>query len=284
MDYRKTARLLCAGVVGLCCSLTMSGDTLADTSAANDSPSRHIVWSELSGGGAQVRYARQIPQSWTPAQAVTSGDHLDVAPCIVVNQAGHRWVVWTRMETMFKSWLMIRQFDGEKWLPAERIETGVSSNTGAMLLQSPGPSGEMRLWVFWSGFDGEDDEIFYSYQEPNGQWRSAGRIAANNTFPDIQPLAGLSADGTPWVMWHGYNGSDYVRQSVRWDETRFVAPELVDPQDARLTLISEVSEHIPGWPGEISKPKSACMTQPSALLPVLPLRMADKKFVLIDGR
>jgi hypothetical protein len=85
-----------------------------------------------------------------------------------------------------------------------------------------------RLLLLWAGYDGLDDEIWFSVGKTGGNWSAAKRTAAENGVPDITPVVAPWANGA-LVWWSRFDGSEYRLMSARFDgtrmhEARFVAP------------------------------------------------------------
>lgn len=89
-----------------------------------------------------------------------------------------------------------------------------------------------RLLLAWAGFDGRDDEVWYSLggaaSEKGRTWTQPARVADDNETPDITPVAATSGDGA-LVAWSRYDGSEYRLMTARFDgetmrDARFAAP------------------------------------------------------------
>jgi hypothetical protein len=67
--------------------------------------------------------------------------------------------------------------------------------------------GDGRLLLVWAGFDGQDDEIWYSLGDGDG-WSSPRRVADDNGVPDITPAVAAWTGGA-LLTWARFDGSEY---------------------------------------------------------------------------
>lgn len=76
-----------------------------------------------------------------------------------------------------------------------------------------------RLLLVWSGYDGQDDEIWFSVRtSANGEssWSAPARVADDNATPDIVPAVVALGTGA-LVAWSRFDGSEYRLMSARFD-------------------------------------------------------------------
>src|SRR6185295_13927216 len=97
------------------------------------------------------------------------------------------------------------RWTGRRWTRAETIAR-------------PGPGSQLALtaarlsdgsWLLaWAGFDGRDDEIWWSRGRPGAGWTAPARVAADNGVPDITPALTATASGA-LLAWSSFDGNDY---------------------------------------------------------------------------
>jgi hypothetical protein len=95
----------------------------------------------------------------------------------------------------------------------------------------PGPGSQLALagavlpdgtrLLVWAGFDGEDDEIWWSRSAPRGAWSAPARLAPDDEWPDVTPAVAVAGAGA-LVAWSGYDGSEYRLELARFESDRFV--------------------------------------------------------------
>jgi hypothetical protein len=101
----------------------------------------------------------------------------------------------------------------------------------------PGPGSQLalagaaladgRLLLVWSGYDGDDDEIWASIGDDHG-WSAPRRLGGDNAVPDITPA--VAADGRgAWVSWSRFDveSKQYRVALSRYDGRRFADALLV---------------------------------------------------------
>lgn len=105
-------------------------------------------------------------------------------------------------------------------------------------VSSPGPGTQTALtgtvladgsWLLaWSAFDGEDDEILWSWR-PGEEWLPPERLSPDNTVPDITPALTASAGGA-LVAWSRYDGNDYRLRVARFARGRWSDEAALGPK------------------------------------------------------
>lgn len=104
-------------------------------------------------------------------------------------------------------------WNGTSW---ESIETIARGKAGQPKLAPAAAILEDGTWLaVWAGFDGADDEIFWS-QRVDGVWSRARRLHGDNEVPDILPALTSQGAGAH-VAWSTFDGNDYRIQTARWD-------------------------------------------------------------------
>jgi hypothetical protein len=69
--------------------------------------------------------------------------------------------------------------------------------------------------LLWAGFDGSDDEIWWS-RRVDERWSRPRRLHADNAVPDILPTVVETEDGA-LAAWSFYDGAHYRVRTARWD-------------------------------------------------------------------
>jgi len=75
---------------------------------------------------------------------------------------------------------------------------------------------ENNVWVFWSGRDKSDEEI-YCRVFNQYTWSPIHRITPEKKFPQINPSIAIDQQGFIWLTWSGYDGKDYEIYCKSWD-------------------------------------------------------------------
>lgn len=106
-------------------------------------------------------------------------------------------------------------WNGTSW---EEVET-VAPPTGRPQLAPAAAVLADGTWLaVWAGYDGEDDEIFWSRRR-HGVWSPARRVHGDNRVPDLLPSLIATADGDELLAaWSFYDGNDYRVRTARFCE------------------------------------------------------------------
>jgi len=164
-----------------------------------------VVWVGYDGTDEDLFYSRWTGSQWTPESKISSDpSSLDKTPSLVIDPQGTAWVTWTRWREGQKD-IYIAHWTGSRWtLPQKVNSPRVTSNLSPQIVLDH----QDRPWIFWAGFDGTDDDIYYSYWNGQG-WQPEARVNFNDTVPDVTPSATVDETGTIWVAWSGFDGETY---------------------------------------------------------------------------
>ncbi len=191
------------------------------------------VWEEWGPDevDSEIHFAFWDGRGWSVPQLVTSasGGH---APAIAFDGLGGGWLVWNEDGGLFYS----RQ-GGDAWSPKREIDTSLSTRDRSPSL-AVDPQGV--LWLAWSGFDGTDEEIFFS-RWGEGDWEKAQRVNRDDASPDLydgSPYLAIGGDGQPWLLWVGDGeGLDDEIFYARWEGEGWSEEGLVSADDSSSDLM-----------------------------------------------
>ncbi len=108
------------------------------------------------------------------------------------------------------------RWTGNGWTAPEWVSEPA---TGSQLGLSARVLADGTWLAVWSAFDGQDDEVLYSFLEV-GRWSQPQRISINNAVPDITPTLAPTAFGAI-VAWSRYDGNDYRIRISSFDGSRW---------------------------------------------------------------
>ena len=159
---------------------------------------------------------------WSADFNVTENNKVDdFTPVVVGYKAQSLMVVWIESTGVDASELRFRSRTKNEWSAIGTIQSLTAHTSLPTLLVDQGG----RIWCFWVGFDGQDDEIYFSVYEAN-QWQAAQKIyTKDNAVPDILPVARLDKKQRPVVTWRRLDEKTFVYKSVQ--------ATLLSVQDAR---------------------------------------------------
>ncbi|MFQ6001239.1 MAG: GDSL-type esterase/lipase family protein, partial [Anaerolineae bacterium] len=209
------------------------------------------VWEERGPDetGSEIYLAFWDGRGWSVPQLVisASGGH---APVIAFDGSGGGWLVWNEDGGLFYS-----RRDGDAWGLKREIDTSPSTRDRSPSL-AVDPQGV--LWLVWSGFDGTDEEIFFSRWEGGG-WERAQRVNRDDASPylyDGSPHLAIGGDGRPWLVWVGDGGGlDDEIFYARWEGDGWSEEGLVSADDSSPDLMPTLAVDKKGrpwvaWSGE----------------------------------
>ena len=250
--YFKNGSIIGPCLVALFISLS-AHLVMADKNNAAE-PKMEITWSETSDGTYHVFYTALSADNttWSAKVKLSKSSALNVAPAISSGTDGTVWVAWSSVRGR-TSQLKICFFDGVGWSDPEEIPTaGLTSNTGASIFVDQ----SNRPWIVWSGFDGTDDDIYFSRWDGE-VWEAPSRIHIDNDTPDLLPIIVGNKDNHPTIFWYGFNGEKYVRYTSRWTGHCWSDTEISLEKSAFKVENNILASQIPSIPDFIKEPGKA---------------------------
>ncbi len=103
-------------------------------------------------------------------------------------------------------------WNGTSW---EAVEVVSASRGRPQLAPSATVLGDGTWLAVWAGYDGDDDEIYWS-RRADGAWSAPRRLHPGNRVPDILPSVVAQGDGAR-AAWSFYDGNDYRIAVASWD-------------------------------------------------------------------
>lgn len=147
---------------------------------------------ELPAPGAKSGLARAAPA------IATAGGRME----------GAAWVEGSRQTDLS---VRVALWNGSVWGDVEEV---APSNGRAQLAPAAAVLEDGTWLVLWAGYDGRDDEIFWS-RRVDGAWSQPQRLHADNRVPDVMPTVTAHGDGAI-AAWSFFDGSDYRIRTARW--------------------------------------------------------------------
>jgi len=137
--------------------------------------------------------------------------------------------------------IYVRRWNGSNW-----AEVGIGSATGSGISNNAGYSRYLSMaimpdgtpYIAWQDGTGGDEEIYVRRWneldwEEVGTGSATGGGVSDNSTDSLDPSMAISSDGTPYAVWHNWDGTNYQIYARYWP------PELeVNP--ASLTLLVQV--------------------------------------------
>jgi hypothetical protein len=110
--------------------------------------------------------------------------------------------------------ILASTWNGTSW---ETVETVSIQKTGPQLALSATILDDDSWLVVWAGYDGSDDDIFWS-RRVDGTWSEPQRLHTDNQVPDILPTVTTIGDSAA-AAWNFFDGNDYRIRTATWTGT-----------------------------------------------------------------
>jgi len=192
----------------------------------------HEVWSEQVKNKAEIFYRGKTGDFWDDAIQISALPGESVTPVVLSDDDGVIWIVWANIQDDESVLVYSVQKNG-RWSEPKKINTGRKNNVAPCLVED----NNQNLWGFFSGNDGNDDDIF-SMRWFDAGWNDFSRINNPNNTPDVLPYAAINDDGQLEVTWAGIKGGKYKIQTAIRSETSWV--EVINPLKNKMNFSSDV--------------------------------------------
>lgn len=143
-------------------------------------------------------------------------------PQLLVREGGLEGVLW--LEGTHRGSLAVRSvsWDAQAWGP---VLTVSPPGAGSQLALTAVVLADGTWLAAWSLFDGEDDEVVWSWRRDES-WSQPRRVDAENRVPDITPSL-VAVDEGAYLAWSRYDGNDYRVHLARLRDGSWGAPRVV---------------------------------------------------------
>ena len=151
-----------------------------------------------------------------------------IRPVPLASHSSLQGLVWLEGADMKSLSVMLAKRTGGSWSDPQRVPRPTSgSQTGLVATVLP----DGRWLLVWSGFDGNDDELFFSLVGSDGASRPQ-RVTQSNSVPDVMPSLVQSRQGA-LLAWSQLDGGDYRVRISRFDGASWSAPRTVGPKGSQ---------------------------------------------------
>jgi hypothetical protein len=210
-----------------------------------------LVFSADLGKGEQV-YTTSLKNndSWTTPQQLSATENMVFHPVMAAESEKNKWVVWTQGEEGGEL-LYYSFFNGKRWSPARKIDSGITHNHSASLIIDSANT----PWLAWKGFEESYSDVFFSRWD-GLKWSEPARAHAVNSVPDIDPELSLDSFGAPVLSWKTFRNGNYVEASISLkDGVDFSTREIVFHRTKKNSF--EASKQLPRLPAFVTDKRKA---------------------------
>jgi len=227
------------------------------------------AWSQIHETGREIFFSRYQSSGWGQALQLSDNGKRNFLPAVISENDGTVWVFWTSEANNQFTLQYVRIRDEVSFAP-ETIPTQLEQNMAPSALVDR----DGTVWLAWSSFDGTDDDIFYSVWE-GSRWSHPLRLNTDDYTPDMQPLLGMDADGSPWILWRGFDDGRYRFYFSRWNGADWDPEEALETDSSYLEQVRQQFASLPDLPEEIADKKKCALHMVEAPVQSLPLFMED---------
>jgi len=158
----------------------------------NDQP--WIVWINYLNSKSRVLIKDMMSQNvWVANPSVVTSA---LTPQIIADRNNQIWIFWNGT-TGKEDEIFYRVFDRFNWSP---ICKAVQKKNFPKLNPKITLDQKGNIWVVWSGYDGEDYEIFCQFWDGE-KWADEIRVTNNSLKNDVCPSVEVLSKNVPIVVW-----------------------------------------------------------------------------------
>ncbi len=243
------------------------------------------AWVEETGEKSEIYYGRINNQCLSlVSRTLIASSETILSPSLYFDLNNNPWLAWLDYSR------------GECTLKVTKINDDLSQQSWRINYSSITEASSPKIivdnlnqvWIFWTGKKGQGDDIFcLTY---NGlSWSNPTNLTSENPFPDILPQAGIDGNGRLWLVWSGYDGSNYeifycFQDGSGWSAIKKITDNSRGDLFPSLTFVSETipvvawSQPQPGkqvvlasylLEGQWSSPAEIFQTETSSIIPRL---------------
>ncbi len=148
----------------------------------------------------------------------SQGGLLRSSPVLLTDDNRLEGCAWLEGSNQQDFTVLASAWNGTSW---ERVESVSIQKTGPQLALSATVLEDGTWLLLWAGFDGTDDDIFWS-RRLDGIWSKPRRLHADNRVPDILPTV-TATGNSAHAAWSFFDGNDYRIQTARWTGSGWAA-------------------------------------------------------------
>jgi hypothetical protein len=183
--------------------------------AVDSEGNSNVVWYGYDGNDQEI-YWVSIDSTGTLGEVEKISTHVDnrdlddYNPRIAVDLQGNSYVVWNGFDGNDLEIYWVAVTAGHPGI-VEKISTHQDNAFKNDYNPQIAVDSEGNSYVAWYGFDGMDDEIYWTRVEPSGSQEVTLKISTgpyNRIWDDDNPQIAADADGNSYVVWYGFDGTD----------------------------------------------------------------------------
>jgi hypothetical protein len=185
--------------------------------AADGAGNSYVVWQGMDGHDYEV-YWIPIDAAGTPGTVQKISTHPDNVnwderfPQIAADTAGNSYVVWQGSDGNDNEIYWVSIDTAQTPGTVQMISTHADNATKSDYIPQIAVDSSGNSCVTWQGYDGRDDEIYWTKVDAAGTPGTTEKISThedNISRDDWKPQIAADGSGNSYVVWQGYDGSDW---------------------------------------------------------------------------
>jgi len=224
-----------------------------------------LVRTEQGKFSRDIVYQLHTDQWQQPVVLTKNSTTDDFSPAILRIDNDRALVIWKELVGLDASNLLFSfihfKTDGsvESVSDSQTLKTKTAHQASPTLLRDL----QGRIWGFWVGFNGKDDDIYFSRFVDN-RWMEERRLfAQDNDVPDLRPTARLNVAGVPELRWRqfSFDKGAYIDVYAVLESENEDGARWSDPEEYVINPL-EKSPRFPenfALPDAVSAPKSVAI-------------------------
>ncbi|MEM8995390.1 MAG: hypothetical protein AAGF23_11425 [Acidobacteriota bacterium] len=171
-----------------------------------------------SESGSRLVVVRQGPQGMIALPVPTTSARVLLQPTVLTEPATGepRVLAWIEGSSPRESSVRAARWNGAGW---DETVVLAPRGPGTQIALDAARLDDGSVLAVWSAFDGEDDEVVWSWTRDGATWSPPAAIS-ENAVPDVTPSV-IAVDGGAVVAWSGFDGNDYRVWTSRFDGERW---------------------------------------------------------------
>ncbi|MFB0565080.1 MAG: GDSL-type esterase/lipase family protein [Candidatus Aminicenantaceae bacterium] len=193
----------------------------------NDNP--WIVWINYKAAQYRIFVHEVISEkTWVMDTEIFSSA---CSPRVIVDLNNNVWIFWSGKGGGEEE-IFCRAFDYFSWSPLYKIN---QSNKYPHVNPSVAVDQKGFIWLVWSGYDGQDYEIYFSYWNQE-KWSEEIKITDNSQKNDVFPSVSVISNSIPIVSWaQSFGGQCHIK--IKFLENNTWSKEIdVFPGEAHINF------------------------------------------------
>lgn len=168
-----------------------------------------IIWEERRYDHSRLLLGMLEDDMITYSQIISNQEGFNCSPVLYFDVNNIPWVTWINYQNT-KYCIFVQEMASRRAWEIKSSSFSAFSSPKIIIDHNN------LVWVFWSGKEGDERGLFYRTFN-HYKWSPQKKIQQGNNFPHVNPDVTIDYKGFIWLVWSGYDGSDYEIYYSFWD-------------------------------------------------------------------